>query len=269
MPERAIMPDMLEKPAFEGVVLVCEDNLMNQRVITDHLSWVGLHAVIAANGQEGVDLVRSRMQEGKKAFDLIFMDIHMPVMDGLEAAPKILELNTGTPIVAMTANIMADDMDLYRKHGMPDCVGKPFTSQVLWRCLLKYLTPVNRQTEQAEAQDDGKAHHTLLADCVKEHNAALYRQLLADFVQGNQATCSEITDALAAGDVQRAYRLAHSLKSAAALLGKHTLQQAAADVELLLADEKNLVTEDQLSVLENELRSVLTELAPIVAKNAL
>jgi len=72
------------------------------------------------------------------------MDIHMPVMDGLEAAERILSLNTGIPIVAMTANVMNTDRDIYRQRGMLDCIGKPFTSPELWACLLKYLEPAEQ-----------------------------------------------------------------------------------------------------------------------------
>jgi CheY-like chemotaxis protein len=81
------------------------------------------------NGKEAVDMTTQRMKNGEKPFDLIFMDIHMPAMDGLEAASKIIALQSGTPTVAMTANIMSQDRELYRMNGMPDCVGKPFTSQ--------------------------------------------------------------------------------------------------------------------------------------------
>jgi CheY-like chemotaxis protein len=67
------------------------------------------------------------------------MDIHMPVMDGMEAAVEITEMGCPSPIVAMTANIMTNDLELYRQNGITDYLGKPFTSQELWRCLAKYL----------------------------------------------------------------------------------------------------------------------------------
>ncbi|WP_461247351.1 ATP-binding protein [Treponema sp. R6D11] len=131
--------EKIEKPSFEGEILVCEDNAMNQRVICEYLARVGIKATVAGNGKEGVDMVRGRMERDEKPFDLIFMDIHMPVMDGLEAASIINKLQTGTPIVAMTANILSTDKELYKRNGMPDYLGKPFTSQVLWRCLLKFI----------------------------------------------------------------------------------------------------------------------------------
>jgi len=144
-----IMFDEFEKPVFEGEVLLCEDNSMNQQVICENLARVGLKTSVAENGRIGLEMVQRRMKAqdepgAQKQFDLIFMDIHMPEMDGLEAAAKISELQAGIPIIASTANILYNDKKIYRASGMNDCLNKPFTSQELWRCLLKYLTPVRR-----------------------------------------------------------------------------------------------------------------------------
>ena len=133
--------ELPEKPSFDGLVLICDDNPMNQEVICEHLSQVGIKTMAAMNGEIGVGMVAERVSKGEKPFDLIFMDIFMPVMDGIEAASKIMALNTGTPIVAMTANIMSSDVEVYKSSGMPDCIGKPFTSHELWRVLIKYLSP--------------------------------------------------------------------------------------------------------------------------------
>jgi len=134
----------LEKPVFEGDILVCDDNPMNQQVICEHLVRVGLKAYIAENGKVGVDRVTERLQSAsgeitRKQFSMIFMDIHMPVMDGIEATEKILEIAPDIPIIAMTANIMSHDVDVYKEKGMKDHLGKPFTSQDLWHILNRYL----------------------------------------------------------------------------------------------------------------------------------
>jgi PAS domain S-box-containing protein len=142
--EEKIIVDSDNKPNFKGEVLVCEDNSLNQQVITDHLERVGIRPVIAENGKEGIDILTERMKNPDGSvnytpFDLILMDIHMPVMDGLEAASKIKEMGIKTPVVAITANIMSNDIELYKTGGMSDCIGKPFTAKTLWSCLVKYL----------------------------------------------------------------------------------------------------------------------------------
>jgi len=240
----------LEKPEFAGEILLCEDNVMNQQVISEHLARVGLVTVIANNGQIGVDMVKQRLNDGHKLFDLIFMDMHMPVMDGLEAASIITELNTGIPIVAMTANIMTNDRDLYEKNGMSGYVGKPFTSQELWRCLMKYFKPLKWQVE------DESSYITA--------NQELHKKLVIRFAENNRDIHNEISDALDDFNIKLAYRLAHTLKSNAAQIGKTVLQQAAEVIERNLKEGENNVTQEQLDVLETELAAVIASLTPVI-----
>ncbi|MCL1999290.1 MAG: ATP-binding protein [Turicibacter sp.] len=140
--EITLEKDGIKQPLFEGDILVCEDNEMNQLIIEEHLSRLGLNTIIAKNGLIAVNEVKERMRINKKPFELIFMDIHMPVMDGLEASEKIMAINSSMSIVAITANVMTTDKAMYAEAGIVDCLGKPFTSQELWACLLKHLTPI-------------------------------------------------------------------------------------------------------------------------------
>lgn len=135
----------IKRPYFNGEVLVCEDSTMNQLVINKHLKRFGLSYVTANNGQEGVDIVAQRMHSGENPFDLILMDVYMPIMDGLDAAAAIKKMDCPTPIVAITANVMPDDVKVYRQAGMQDCIGKPFTSQDLLEVLCKYLEAVEQE----------------------------------------------------------------------------------------------------------------------------
>jgi signal transduction histidine kinase/DNA-binding response OmpR family regulator/ABC-type amino acid transport substrate-binding protein len=247
---QAAIASKIDKPIFEGEVLLCEDNHMNQQVICDHLERIGLRTVVAENGKDGVELAQGRMEKGEKPFDLIFMDIHMPVMDGLEATLKLIDLKIKTPIVALTANIMSIEMDVYIRSGMKGCLGKPFTSQELWRCLLKHLKPVSWQT----SADKNKT----------ENDEQLLKQLRCNFVNQNQSRYREIADALKAGDITLAHRYAHNLKSNAGLIDKPGLQKIAADLESALKDGQNKATEKQLENLETELSSVLDELSPLL-----
>ena len=250
----------LEKPVFDGEVLVCEDNIMNQQVIHEHLSRVGLRTVMASNGQEAIDIILARLEKnnkpsdliyekGGKPFDLIFMDIHMPVMDGLEAASKIAVLGLETPIVAMTANIMISDREQYRTIGMHDCVGKPFTSQELWRCLLKYLKPVERKTVSEHSQT--------------EADVQLEKMLQIHFLKHYKTKIAEVAQAMELSDIKLAHRLVHTLKSNAGQLGKMRLQEIARNIEELLATGKAADAGKQLGVLESELLAVLDEFSKL------
>ncbi|MDR2543030.1 MAG: transporter substrate-binding domain-containing protein [Treponema sp.] len=244
--------EILEKPYFEGLVLICDDNSMNQEVINAHLARVGLQTKTAENGKIGVEMVRERMLNNEKPFDLIFMDMFMPVMDGIEAATKIIALNTGTPIVAVTANVMTSELEKYKKHGMPDCLGKPFTSQELWRTLLKYLVPIGTLPSGGDSMDD------------YEENEELQKKLRINFLKNNQNVHNEISNAVASGDLKLAHRLAHSLKGNAGLIGKVGLKNAAAEIENLLREKVDSVWENKMNILKNELMSVLEELKPLL-----
>jgi len=244
--------DDLEKPDFDGEILVCEDNHMNQEVIRKHLERVGLRIKIAANGKEAVDIVKERAERGEKHFDLILMDINMPVMDGLEAAAMITELGTETPIVAMTANVLSTDKELYERSSMYDCIGKPFTSQELWHCLLKYITPLEKQ--------QGKGDESAYGDDI-------LLEMRTIFVNDNQNTFAEFKDAIYHNDIPKAHRIAHTLKSNAGTIGMAALQAAAFDAEKLLATGEALMTPDCLKTLETELNAVLAELEPLRDNN--
>jgi len=251
-----VMFDQLEKPIFKGEVLLCEDNVMNQQVICEHLARVGLKTVVAENGKIGVDLVRSRMeklqnkQSSEKQFDIIFMDIHMPVMDGLEAAAKILELDENIPIVALTANIMSDDREIYKTSGMLDYVGKPFTSQELWRCLMRFFTPLNWKKDDIlyRAQADNE----------------LTQKLINIFVRNNHDKYTQIKNAIDSDDIKLAHRLVHTLKSNAGQLGRTLLHQITSEIEKSLKNGENAITLKQLEALEKELNTAITELTPLV-----
>jgi len=219
-------------------------------VICEHLVNVGLKPFIAENGSEGVEIVKRRLKTGKKQFSLIFMDIHMPEMDGLEAAAKIREFDASIPVVAMTANVLSEEREIYHSAGMKDIVGKPFTSQDLWRCLMKYIKPVNMQ------QDDTAVR--------KQADSRLHNQLVKSFLRNNKDVYEKLRRALDANDIKLAHRLAHTLKSNAGQLEKTKLQHIAKEVEEKLKTGENLVLPAQLKALENELNAVLAEFADLI-----
>jgi len=251
--ENKLIFKRLKKPSFEGEILLCEDNAMNQQVACEYITKVGIKTVVAENGKIGLDMVRDRIHKNEKQFDLVFMDIHMPVMDGLEATAKIHQLDTGIPIVAMTANILTEDIEIYKKNGMKECLGKPFTSQELWVCLMKYFKPLGCYAEDGAEREQG--------------DNELRQKLINRFVEQNQVFFNEIVNAINTGDIKQAHRMAHTLKSNSGQLNKTLLHQIAEEVENGLKDGENRVTPQQMMILENELNVVMAELAPLVQKS--
>ena len=124
----------LVTPELSGKrVLVVDDNAINKVVIEAMLEPTNAELTTAENGVEALELVT------QSHFDLIFMDIHMPVMDGIQANKEIKKLNTNTPVVALTANVMPSDVAHYMEQGFISHLGKPVELEELYSLIDKLL----------------------------------------------------------------------------------------------------------------------------------
>jgi signal transduction histidine kinase len=121
------------------IILLVEDNMINQKVAMAHLKKFGCEVTVANNGVEAVDLFKHNK------YDMVLMDVHMPKMDGIEATHLIRQFEKehpeldSTPIIAMTANVMKEDVKQYLKSGMDFFIGKPFKSENLKEVFTKYI----------------------------------------------------------------------------------------------------------------------------------
>ena len=120
-------------------ILIAEDNEINQRLLQINLNKMGYNPIIVSNGQEALDQIK--IQE----FDIIFMDIQMPIMDGLAATKEIIRMyGTNKPIiVAVTANAMGTDKESYITAGMDDYISKPYTTSEIETCLKNWYAHLN------------------------------------------------------------------------------------------------------------------------------
>ncbi|CRX38892.1 response regulator [Estrella lausannensis] len=122
---------------FDAHILVVEDYLLNAEVIKEILEIMGCVVDVADSGMAALELLKER------DYNVIFMDIQMPVMDGLATTREIKKLpgkKAQIPIVALTANALRGDREKYLAEGMDDFVSKPLTSSDLERVLVKFVT---------------------------------------------------------------------------------------------------------------------------------
>lgn len=128
-------------------ILVVEDNAVNQRLIKRLLEKKGYIVEIANDGKEAIEKFFSKADRPRDSYQLIFMDIQMPNMDGMEATRRIREKNTRIPIIALTAHAMKEDKDKFLSYGMNDYVSKPIEKRLLFETLEKYISPVRKDED--------------------------------------------------------------------------------------------------------------------------
>jgi CheY-like chemotaxis protein len=224
-------------------ILLAEDNELNQQVAREFLAKGGLSVVIANNGQEALEAVQ------QQRFDVVLMDLHMPVMDGFEATRLIHALPglENLPIIAMTAAAMSQDRAASTAAGMVAHVAKPVDPQELADTLVRWVKP-----RPADQVDDHPDEHTVMLDQTETSEAdvlalqrllpdfsvrqalarmgedlGLYRKLLRSFAENRAATAEQILELLGRGDHESLYQLAHGLKGEAGNLGIDAVRDAA------------------------------------------
>ncbi len=252
-------------------ILVVEDNEINQQVAREFLEEEEITVETACNGEEAIHAVKSG------GFDGVLMDINMPVMDGLEATeiirndPCFDEL----PIIAMTANVLKDDLEKYLNKGMNDFISKPVDIEQMFDTLIKWIrpskrkdagkkcTPMNKRREYTdiprviEGIDINKGLERMRG------NRKLYMKLIFKFQKENEKLSEDIKVLLNKGNREQTRLLVHTLKSTSGSIGAHKVQAAARDLETVLKGDK---TEDQMKffeVLSKELSVVLKAIAGI------
>ena len=238
-------------------LLLVEDNEINQQVAQEILAGAGMEVTVANNGQDAVNAVK------ESSYDVVLMDVQMPVMDGYTATREIRNLKSeirNVPIIAMTAHAMAGDDQKSLDAGMNDHVTKPIDPDKLFATLQKWVKPAAERTvaatrlsaaagspvpdapaaaePAAPVEDDLPASlpgFDLAAGLARlMGNKRLYRKLLLDFGTGYGRAGGEIRAALAGGDFEQSHSLVHSLKGLAGNLAATDLQASAVAMEKLV-----------------------------------
>jgi len=208
---------------YRGNVLLVEDNAVNQKVAVRYLERMGCEVRVADNGAEGVRAYR----EGK--FDIVLMDLQMPVMDGLTATREIRQLEAGrpmTPIVALTANAMSGQLERCLEAGMNAFLTKPLEIARLYETLERFGLGV---TQPAAAPMSAEAA-TAPVDLAKlseitDGDAEFTYELASTFIGSGYQVINEITAAFAAFDRVALARAAHKLKGASANIHAESVRE--------------------------------------------
>jgi PAS domain S-box-containing protein len=209
-------------------ILLVEDNLINQKLARTVLTKMGYKADLAVNGQEAVNLVE------KNRYDVVFMDIQMPIMDGLEATKWIRQNErvsgvTPTRIIALTANALAGDAEVYLAAGMDDYLSKPLRIEDLRKALIR----VDQGGEPVAALPvvESTATQRAIRELSEQLSPEDAVSLALDFSSDLDLQIAAIKEALTQGWIDEARRNAHSLRGNASIFALEELQQAARAIE--------------------------------------
>ncbi|MCG8565302.1 MAG: PAS domain S-box protein [Desulfobacterales bacterium] len=248
-------------------LLLAEDNPINQLAAREILRQIGISGIdLAENGNQAVEMVRA------KDYDLVLMDVQMPLMDGLEATRKIRNWEATqrkglrhTPIVALTANALAGDMDTCLEAGMDAYISKPIRREKLIEVLKKWIPP---QVDYPGEDALEEAPQTTVFD----HGAALKRydgdqgvlkMILDEFILQAHKMLPAIAQALEEESWQEAASNFHALKGGASYIEAHGFMAVARDAESLCRSKEPESARPLFSALELELKHFESEISAI------
>ena len=239
-------------------VLLVEDNEINREVVIELLTSMDLEVMIASNGQEGLELAKN------KHFDLILMDIQMPVMDGITATQHIRAEKSlqSIPIIAMTANAMTSDYEKSIAAGMNDHLSKPIEMDKLIATLNRWLG-IDLSIKNAPKSKASAFPNTLepfdleKASKLSNDNNELLHRLLLSFAKRYQDAPKQLREFIDTKNFTEIEHLAHSLKGVAGTLAAQELKEAASALEIAVRNHR-------YDEIENLFNRLVIELNPAI-----
>ena len=205
---------------FKGLenkrILVVEDVELNQYLARHIMESWGCIVNVVENGEKAVEKIKT------DNYDLVLMDIQMPVMDGIEATKQIRSMDDAAkasiPIVALTANAMPKEIEVYMKSGMNDCMQKPFEEPALYQIISKNIKTINGEasihSESIQPETPpAKLYDLAMVEMISGGDKSFITKMLKLFLDTVPATLNELTASSKKSDWQQVSKLAHKLKS--------------------------------------------------------
>lgn len=252
----------------EPRILLVDDDELNRRMMGLLLSEKGYNYDTASNGIEAVAAVKSQ------SYDIVLMDLQMPIMNGFDAARNIREWeaeNRHVPIVALTAMLFDDEMQKCLNAGMDDCIAKPFNTEVLFQLIESYVINTKRPTLLNELHETGQSDVLPVLDVQDAlprfgKDIQIYRDFLNEFMDDLPERIHQFRRALLSGDFETLAAGAHNLKGISGSMGAkqlsyllQKLDQECQNGESLLIQQTFEEIEEHAFVLQNEVKKILSE----------
>jgi len=242
----------LTGPHRQYRILLVEDSNTNRLIAETLLKQGGMELIAAGNGKEAVELYK----EYKDSVDLILMDLHMPVMDGCEAAVKIRQLSADVPIVALTADVGPGIREKCEQCGIHYYISKPFNPD-------QFIQTIRDILGRTEAKTDDSGMVILdrqLGLNNMENNIELYEMVLKEYRNENQHTLVRLETAIREKRYADAAKIVHKMKSSTGSIGAKLLYETAVSLQKALEEEK----EEKIMTLYTRFSDLLEKLLDIL-----
>ena len=237
-------------------ILLVEDHEMNRLVAANTLSLLDVDLTEVSNGLEAVRLLK------KQTFDLILMDIQMPIMSGIDATKIIRnKLKVTTPIIALSANAFKSEIDACMRIGMNDYVTKPFEEQDLLRVIVKHYKTSKKKKEKkpVTAEQDNEKNNTPYnlqkLNEMSRGNMGFVQKMLHLFVDTTPQYLNEINTLFKENDIDGLKKVAHKMKPSIDNMGITAIRQEIRDIEHFDDDGP----QEELQVLVEKVNEILQE----------
>ncbi len=238
-------------------VLLAEDHILNQKLAVAYLTSFGLTVDLAENGMEAIEKLK------QKSYDLVLMDIQMPIMDGYHAAKKIRdEFNSKVPIIAMTAHMMTNEREKCAAYGMDDYLSKPFKEAELFNIVNAYLgnketvavVPDDKPIEQnATFSQNDKVIDAEHLYTLSRGNVSFIKDITSLFINQNPTEVSELEKAIFQKEYSAIRSISHKMKTSVGFMGITRLSVPLAKLEDLALNHGNIF---EIETIFKEVKSV-------------
>jgi two-component system, sensor histidine kinase and response regulator len=250
-------------------VLLVEDNEINQQLVIELLKDTGAVVTLASNGEEAVMMITS----GGAEFDLVLMDIQMPIMDGYEATRQIRSDSrfTHLPIIALTAHAMEEERQKIIEAGIDAHITKPIDARTMLQ-VMKFFLRIQESSVHLNERFDDNSGEPAIPDiagidsaAVLDHldgNRKLYLWILRTFVENESNVASLIEEALRVEDTKLALRHVHTIKGTAGTIGAVELEAHALSLENVISQSKSLAdVKKTLDLFATELNRLASDIS--------
>jgi len=205
-------------------------------LITELIKKRGIEVTIVENGIEALE------ELNKNQYDLVLMDVNMPKMDGVEATKKLRENGFKIPIVALTANVMAEEKSAYLKAGMNDHLSKPIETQALDRMLQKFLntTQIQEEKQPIEPIEFDNIDYNQLGESLGLRNIKILKTLIKQFSKSIDPFLENLERAMESKNIEKLKDTIHSIKGATGNMRFNNSFTLCEEIEKELSEQKEI-----------------------------